>query len=125
MVKLGDILVCSVEEGERSNQIKLVCSVVQYSKNEEREEERADSGPFEGIVVDEDRAKITPCYRINGTNLIFSKGIIGALSKEQVEKYCPEIIEKPPSGDVICAHLEDFDKIVKAIEEKLKKRGLM
>ena len=122
MIKLGDILVCSTEEGERENEIRFICSVVRYSEDKAGGggEDRIDE--YEGIVVNEEKAKASPCYRIDGTNLVFSKGIVGALSREQVEKYCPKIISKPPSADVICVHLDDFDELVKAVEERLRRR---
>ena len=110
-LKEGTVLVCTVGKKE-GNSFSLNCTAIESGEVE-----------FEGIVVDEERAKESPCIRINGTNLYFSKGIIGALSKEQVKKYCPEIIEKPPARDVICVHLNDFEKLVKEIEERLKKRG--
>lgn len=53
-----------------------------------------------GIVVDEAKAKATPCRCIEyklGKKLCFSKGIVGALSDEQEEIYCPtvEALESP------------------------------
>lgn len=44
-----------------------------------------------GIVVDADVAARTPCtvYSIDGSEIVFSKGIIGALDKAQKEAYCP------------------------------------
>ncbi|MEM2905021.1 MAG: hypothetical protein QW587_04700 [Candidatus Bathyarchaeia archaeon] len=44
-----------------------------------------------GIVVDADLAARTGCrcYKVDETLLCFSKGIIGTLSKPQVEAYCP------------------------------------
>jgi len=43
-----------------------------------------------GIVVNPDLAARTPCkcYAVDG-ELCFSKGIIGTLSKAQVQAYCP------------------------------------
>ena len=43
-----------------------------------------------GIVVNADLAARTKCrcYSIDG-ELCFSKGVVGALSKSQVEAYCP------------------------------------
>ena len=53
-----------------------------------------------GIVVDEARAKASPCRCIEyqpGKKLCFSKGIVGALSDEQEMAYCPttEALESP------------------------------
>jgi len=48
---------------------------------------------LDGIVVTEELARISPCIKIKGTNLVFTKGVVGALSKEQRDKYCPEITE--------------------------------
>jgi len=44
-----------------------------------------------GIVVNPDIAGRTPCrcYHVDGTDMCFSKGIIGTLSKAQIEAYCP------------------------------------
>ena len=44
-----------------------------------------------GIVVDTDVAARTSCrcYRVDETEMCFSKGIIGTMSKAQVEAYCP------------------------------------
>ena len=48
-----------------------------------------------GILYNEERAKAGPCkcfeYEIRGEKRLFcwAPGIIGALSKEQIEKYCP------------------------------------
>lgn len=54
-----------------------------------------------GIVVDETLAKATPCRYIEykpGKRLAFSKGIVGALSDEQEEIYCPEWIKLNSPG---------------------------
>lgn len=44
-----------------------------------------------GLVVNADIAKATPCrcYKIDETEMCFSKGIIGTMSRPQVEAYCP------------------------------------
>ena len=126
MINEGDVLVCSVETSKEGGGVIFSCSVIKggrvgvYAKNEEFDKEEYEE--YEGIVVNEEKAKTSPCYRIDGTNLVFSKGIVGALSREQVEKYCPKIIKKSPSEDVICVHLEDFDELVKAVEERLRRR---
>ena len=45
-----------------------------------------------GILVNEERAKISPCkcIRFDGKYLCWVKGIIGMLSQEQAMKYCIE-----------------------------------
>lgn len=53
-----------------------------------------------GIVVDEVRAKATPCRCVeykSGTKLCWSKGVIGGLSDEQEKIYCPTVekLESP------------------------------
>ena len=66
---------------------------------------------YEGIVVDEFKAETTPCYHIKGTNLYYSKGIIGALTQEQVRKYCRlgvQEIERPK----IVERIETFKKAI-------------
>lgn len=127
MINEGDVLVCSVEKSKEGGGVIFSCSVIKggrvsvYTKNEEsgKHEEYEE---YEGIVVNEEKAKTSPCYRIDGTNLVFSKGIVGALSRDQIERYCPKIIEKTPAEDVICVHLDDFDELVKAVEERLRRR---
>ena len=44
-----------------------------------------------GIMVDTDVAARTPCrcYSVDETEMCFSKGIIGTMSRAQVEAYCP------------------------------------
>jgi len=57
-----------------------------------------------GIVVDEQAALSSPCHgfriELDGkvSELVFSKGIVGALSEEEKEKYCKRgiIWEEPP-----------------------------
>ena len=54
-----------------------------------------------GIVVDEARARATPCRCIEyrpGKKLCFSKGIIGALSDEQEKIYCPTTVPLESPG---------------------------
>lgn len=60
------------------------------------------SDELDGIVVNEELAKKSPCtcYEVelpDGRKLLlcWAKGIIGMLSKEQIEKYCPKKIIKP------------------------------
>ena len=85
-----------------------------------------------GVIVDEFKALTTPCEHIKGTNLYYSKGIIGALTQDQVKKYCkmgiieverPEVVErhkKWKEAVKICrmrtAHLKGGEKIKAFIE---------
>ena len=50
-----------------------------------------------GIVIDENKAKVSPCVNIKDTSLTFSKGIIGALSPEQKLSFCEStsVIDRP------------------------------
>jgi hypothetical protein len=90
-------------------------------------EKKTEYGDYEGIVVDEKVAKESPCYQIDDTDLVFSKGIIGALNDEQKKKYCPVIIKKSPKGDnkvcVSVPNLEELEKILKEKLELLKKEN--
>lgn len=49
-----------------------------------------------GIVVDKDLAARTACtvYKVDETEMAFSRGIIGTLSKPQIEAYCPTKVFK-------------------------------
>ena len=54
-----------------------------------------------GIVVNEARAKASPCRCIEyrpGKKLCFSSGIVGALSDEQEKIYCPTVEELVSPG---------------------------
>lgn len=50
-----------------------------------------------GIVLDEERARATPCrcLTVQGKELCHSAGIIGTLTGEQVGHYCPSKIAVP------------------------------
>lgn len=65
----------------------------------------------DGIVVDEAKAKSTPCkcIRYDGKDLCWSPGVIGLLRQDQIVKYCPtkEYEEKPK----LVEHLNEFKKI--------------
>jgi len=111
-----------------------VCKCVTL-KTEELENFEGELG---GIVVNEFEALISPCEHIKGTNLYYSKGIIGALNQEQIEKYCkrgiieierPEVVkrhEKWKEAVKICrmrtAHLKSGEKI-KAFVECMEKEA--
>lgn len=114
-LKVGDVLVCSIARGNKEDEIMLNCTVVPLP-----EDISSEYGKYGGIVVDEEVAKNSLCYRIGDTNLVFSKGVIGALSKEQIEKYCSTIIERKPNMDTICVRLDDFYKLVKEIQKRIQ-----
>ena len=78
--------------------------VMERIREQERDSLMLHSVPYAygspGIIVNEALAKTTPCRCIEyrpGKKLCFSKGIIGALSDEQEEIYCPttEKLESP------------------------------
>jgi len=84
-----------------------------------------------GIVVNEPRAKTTPCKCVEykpGKNLCWSPGIIGALTDEQEELYCPiiEKVERPGTVSRIAKWQEAVDackgEIALIPEEKGKER---
>ena len=87
----------------------MACVFLRFKKEEKE---------YSGIVVDEAEALTTPCEHIKGTNLYFSKGIIGALSPEQVQKYCKVTIEveKP---EVVKRH-EKWKEAVETCKLKTK-----
>ena len=113
-----------------------ICKCIPFPFKEKKFEELKDSlentEELEGIVVDEAEAYLSPCEHIKGTNLYYSKGIIGALSQEQVDKYCkmgiieverPEIVErhkKWKEAVKVCkmrtAHLKGGERVKKFIE---------
>lgn len=67
-----------------------VCFCVQI---EDHETEMGQENPWEGkelsgIVIDERKALETPCERVSGTDLVFSEGVVGALDREQRDRYC-------------------------------------
>ena len=115
-IDIGDVLVCTVEKGE-DNTVSLKCSVI-------KEEKPKNYGNYEGIVVDEELAKKSPCYQIDDTELIYSKGIIGVLNDEQVKKYCPVIYKREAKGsDKLCVTVDNMDKleeVVRQIQQDLK-----
>ena len=66
---------------------------------------------IDGIVIDEERAKTTPCKCINynGKELCWSPGVIGMLRQDQVREYCPtKNFEEKPN---LVKHLNEFKKI--------------
>ena len=99
-----------------------------------------------GIVVDEGVARNTPCLRYdlgNSSELVFSKGVVGALDDLQKALYCPSTVTKetPPElrehlnqareGIETCkaqiAGLPEGEKItawIKCIEREWRRRGI-
>lgn len=84
--KAKDLLKFGWVEVRRFNQMGITYIVLKKPIKTETDE-------LDGIVVSEELAKISPCTRIKDTNLVFTKGVVGALSKEQRDKYCPSITE--------------------------------
>jgi len=70
-----------------------------------------------GVVADEATARTTPCkcYVLNGSEICFSKGVIGALSPAQKKLYCnPKIEIKPEAGEVGAGIIERIKKFREA-----------
>jgi len=81
-----------------------------------------------GIVVDPDIAARTPCtcYKIDETEICFSRGIIGALDEAQREAYCPT--KKYKFGEGIERRVRAFKECAeehkgKPLPEYLKSMG--
>ena len=74
-----------------------------------------------GIMVDEAVAKATPCtiYKVDTTEIGFSRGVIGALSKEQIEAYCPTKIYKTEG---IAVRVKTFKDIAKSCSEEVREK---
>jgi len=73
-----------------------------------------------GIVVDSDRAFNTPCKcaRVDGSEICFSKGIIGAMTDSQKAFYCnPKTYFESPALE---KRIREFKKAVAAAKEKIK-----
>lgn len=75
---------------------------------------------LDGIVVNEEVAKRSPCkcYVVTMPDgrevlLCYSKGIIGTLTKEQIKIYCPQII-KLPAPKKLAERLRKFAEIAAA-----------
>lgn len=97
-----------------------------------------------GLMVNTDVAARTGCrcYKVDETLMCFSKGIIGTLSKPQVEAYCPrkEIItegglvervkkfkEAARAAKAKIAKVPKGERLepwLKAMSEELEKRGI-
>jgi len=75
-------------------------------------ETRHPSGELGGYVIDEGVARSTPCKCIelgSGSELCFSKGIVGALDKNQRILYCPSV-ETTKASPEQEARIEKFKK---------------
>jgi hypothetical protein len=73
-----------------------------------------------GIVVYPDIAKASPCKcaKVDGSELCFSPGIIGAMDEGQKELYCnPKMSFKSPA---LQQRLRIFKQAVKAAQKKVK-----
>ena len=74
-----------------------------------------------GLIVNPDLAARTGCrcYKIDDTLMCFSAGIIGTLSKPQIEAYCPtkEIITE---GGMV-ERVKRFKEAAKVAKEKIAK----
>jgi len=89
-----------------------------------------------GIVVDEELAKATPCTCIEyrpGRYICWSKGVVGALSDVQEELYCnPRIVKEGRIPARIEAFLEASDiclglplkERIECMSRELAKRGI-
>ena len=96
-----------------------------------------------GIVVDPEVASRTGCrcYKVDDTEMCFSKGIIGTLSKSQVEAYCPtktyveeglqrrikafkEAAEEAKKEIAGIPRGERLEPWLRAMSKALKKRGI-
>ena len=74
-----------------------------------------------GIVVDEAVAKATPCtcYAIDGTEMCFSRGIIGTLSPAQREAYC--VAGKTIKEEGIVRRVKKFKEAVGVCKTEIEK----
>ncbi len=74
---------------------------------------------YGGIVINEERARTTPCvcYDLGKKKLCFSRGIIGALSEEQIKEYCKAGIEHKTSEKL----LERIERFKEAVSECVRR----
>jgi hypothetical protein len=105
---------------ERITQIERRLDVLEQEESQEpwhnpldwAAEMRHGGGELGGIVYDEGIARATPCKCIelgSGSELCFSKGIIGALDKNQRLLYCPSVETTKASSEQE-ARIERFKK---------------
>lgn len=74
-----------------------------------------------GLVVNTDIAGRTGCrcYEVDGTLMCFSKGIIGTLSKPQVQAYCPTKQILTEGG--LVERVKKFKEAARAAQAKIAK----
>ncbi len=73
-----------------------------------------------GIVVNEERAKATPCncFTYKGKDYCYSPGIIGMLEQEQEPAYCPTKTYEVRPG--IKQRFEEFAEAAEAAHERIE-----
>ncbi len=73
-----------------------------------------------GIVINEERAKATPCkcFTYKGRDYCYSPGIIGMLETEQVPTYCPTKTYEVRPG--IKQRFEEFAEAAEAAHERIE-----
>jgi len=73
-----------------------------------------------GIVVDTNVAARTPCKcaRVDGSEICFSKGIIGGMSEGQKEAYCT--VKIPFESPRLEHRIKEFKEAVAEAKEKIK-----
>lgn len=103
-------------------------------------------GSIGGIVVDEGLARESPCRRIalgDSSYLMYSKGVVGALSREQEPLYCeriedmslpPEVVErqrKLRDAALVCQTLvkdleghERLEPFMQCLSAQAKEQGI-
>ena len=62
-----------------------------------------------GIIVNEERAMATPCHGYDlgeGKKILWSKGVIGALSLPEQEKYCKVGMNIEPAPPKLAARIK-------------------
>lgn len=76
------------------------------------------SDNLEGIVISEEVAKLAPCMRVKGTDLVFTKGVVGALNEKQRSEFCPTIVDvERPAFE---ARIERWKNAIKTCKERTK-----
>jgi hypothetical protein len=71
-----------------------------------------------GRVLNEELATTTPCtcYRLPDRDLCFSKGVIGMLTQEQEERYCPS---KEYREDGVARRVAKFREAAETCKEQI------
>ena len=129
--EIEELLDFLVKQGIAAKEIKNIVenylreeAVLKRAYSDLEQEGLVEIGDFGGIVVDEEKAKThkCKCYEIPGhKKLCWVKGIIGALSQEQIEKYCKgkAIIER---SEKLYQHLLGFREWVKKCRKMAKSK---